>query len=77
MLLVFTLAAAAAIAVVAYERLRDLSPDATSSVRRTVRQLAGVILALESVVEALGNTRPAVASRSYGPRLIEDWEDYQ
>lgn len=66
MLLVFTLAAAAAIAVVAYERLRDRSPDATSTVMRTVRQLAGVVLALEGVVEALGNTRVVNARPPYG-----------
>ena len=77
MILVFTLAAAAAIAVVAYERLRDRSPDATSTVTRTVRQLAGVVLALESVVEALDNTRSAVTSRSsYGRPMVEGWGDF-
>jgi len=76
MILVFTLAAAAAIAVVAYERFRDGSPNAASTVMRTARQLAGVVLALESVVEALGSTvRPATAS-SYGRPMIDGWEDF-
>jgi len=57
MLLIFSIAGAAALAVVAYSRLRARSPEAANAATRAVRELAAVVLictrAVEGVVDAL------------------------
>jgi hypothetical protein len=56
-LLIFAIAGAAALTVVAYSRLRARSPEAASAATRAVRELAAVVLvctrAVEGVVDAL------------------------
>jgi hypothetical protein len=79
MLLVFSLAGAAALTVVAYTRLRARSPEAAAAAVAAVKQLAAVVLvcakAVEAIVDALigARTRPVyVSSRSfYEPDLEE------
>ena len=57
MILIFSIAGAAALTVVAYSRLRARSPEAATAAARAVRELAAVVLictrAVESVVDAL------------------------
>ncbi len=57
MLLILSIAGAAALTVLAYARLRSRSPEAASAATRAVRELAAVVLVLaraaERVVDAL------------------------
>ncbi len=84
MLLLFSLAGAAALVVVAYTHLRSCSPEAASAATRAVRELAAVVLictkAVESVVDALAPTpRPRVASEDmyvgYRRPLVDTWDE--
>ena len=70
MLLIFSIAGAAALAVVAYSRLRARSPEAANAATRAVRELAAVVLictrAVEGVVDTLApRQRPL---RAFGAR---------
>ena len=60
MLIVFTIAAAASLAVVAYSRLRQHSPEAGTAGLRAVRELAAIVLvcskAIEGVVDVLAGS---------------------
>lgn len=60
MLIVISIAAAAALAVVAYARLRRYSPDAGTAGLRAVRELAAIVVvctkAVEGVVDVLAGT---------------------
>jgi len=57
MLIVLTIAAAASLAVVAYTKLREHSPEAGTAGLRAVRELAAIVLvcskAIEGVVDVL------------------------
>ncbi len=84
MLLLFGIAGAAALAVVAYSRLRSRSPEAASAATRAVKELASVVLiltkAVESVVDTLAPTaRPRMAGADlyggYGRPLVDAWEE--
>lgn len=83
MLLLFSIAGAAALAVFAYTRLRSRSPEAASAATRAVRELAAVVLILTKAVEsvadtlspALGRARPADGLYGYGRPLVDAWED--
>ncbi len=84
MLLLLSIAGAAALAVFAYTRLRSRSPEAASAASRAVRELAAVVLilfkAVEGVVDTLTpNSRPATAGGDryggYGRPLVDAWED--
>lgn len=83
MLLIFSLAGAAALAVVAYTRLRSRSPEAASAAVTAVKQLAAVVLvcarAVEGVVDALTSSnrpRPLYASSGARPWAYDyDEED--
>ena len=70
MLIVITIAAAAALAVVAYSRLRQNSPEAGAAGLRAVRELAAIVVvctkAVEGVVDVL-----AGANRLRAP--AKDW----
>ena len=78
MLLIFTIAGLAAIAVVTYNRLRDRDPDGATRTVGGVRQLAAVVLvcarAIEAVLDALQTagrglspaTGPPNSHRAYG-----------
>ena len=75
MLLIFSIAGAAALAVVAYSRLRARSPEAANAATRAVRELAAVVLictrAVEGVVDTLApRQRPL---RAFGGPV--DWDD--
>ncbi len=84
MLLLFSIAGAAALAVVAYTRLRARSPEAASAATRAVRELASVVLictkAVESVVDTLDpHPRPRMASDDvyggYRRPLVDTWDE--
>ncbi len=83
MILLFSLAGAAALAVLTYTRLRTRSPEAASAATRAVRELASVVLiltkAVEGVVDTLTPTQPRMASSSgyggYSQPLVDAWED--
>jgi hypothetical protein len=84
MLLLLSIAGAAALAVFAYTRLRSRSPEAASAATRAVRELAAIVLiltkAVEGVVDTLTpNSRPAMACGDlyggYGRPLVDAWED--
>lgn len=84
MLLIFGIAAAAAVAVVAYNRLRERNPGVATAALRTVHQLAAVILviskAVEGVVEALQSSvrpryTPVTRGYGYGGYDLEEEEE--
>ena len=84
MLLLFSIAGAAALVVVAYTRMRARSPEAASAATRAVRELAAVVLictkAVESVVDTLAPaTRPRMAGEDlygeYRRPLVDTWDD--
>ncbi|MDC5696455.1 hypothetical protein OO014_04235 [Intrasporangium calvum] len=72
MLIVLSVAAAAALVVVAYSKLREHSPDAGTAGLRAVRDLADVVIvcvkAVEGVVDVLSRSpqAPLNASTSWG-----------
>jgi hypothetical protein len=78
MLIVLTIAAAASLAVVAYTKLREHSPEAGTAGLRAVRELAAIVLvcskAVEGVVDVLAGQRH---TSPYGQRdLFFDDPDY-
>ena len=82
MLLLLSIAGAAALAVVAYTRLRSRSPEAASTATRAVRELAAVVLictkAVEGVVDTLTPNQPSMAGGMYGGYsrpLVHVWDD--
>ena len=84
MLLLFSIAGAAALAVFAYTRLRHRSPEAASAATRAVRELAAVVLictkAVEGVVDTLTPTsRPRMAGDGlyggYARPLVDAWDE--
>ena len=84
MLLLFSIAGAAALVVVAYTRMRARSPEAASAATRAVRELAAVVLictkAVESVVDTLAPApRPRVADEDlyggYRRPLVDAWDE--
>ena len=84
MLLLFSIAGAAALAVFAYTRLRSRSPEAASAATRAVRELAAVVLictkAVEGVVDTLTLTsRPRMAGDGlyggYSRPLVDTWDE--
>ncbi len=84
MLLLFSIAGAAALVVVAYTHLRSRSPDAASAATRAVRELAAVVLictkAVESVVDTLAPTpHPRMGSEGlyggYSRPLVDTWDE--
>ena len=85
MLLLFSIAGAAALAVLAYTRLRSRSPEAASAATRAVRELAAVVLiltkAVEGVVDTLTPSQPRVAGGDlyggYGRPLVDTWDEDQ
>ena len=72
MLIVLSVAAAAALVVVAYTKLREHSPEAGAAGLRAVRDLADVVIvcvkAVEGVVDVLSRSArgPLSASTSWG-----------
>ncbi len=84
MLLLFSIAGAAALVVVAYNHLRARSPEAASAATRAVRELASIVLictkAVESVVDTLAPA-PSVSMASegvyggYTRPLVDTWDE--
>ncbi|MGO4341541.1 hypothetical protein [Pedococcus sp. 2YAF34] len=72
MLIVISIAAAAALTVVAYTRLRTHSPEAGTEGLRAVRELAAIVVvctkAVEGVVDVLAGTQriKAASSKTWG-----------
>ena len=84
MLLLLSIAGAAAMAVFAYTRLRSRSPEAASAATRAVRELAAVVLILTRAVEGVVDTlmsggRPRMAGGDlyggYSRPLVEAWDE--
>lgn len=83
MLLLLSIAGAAALAVFAYTRLRARSPEAASAATRAVRELAAVVLiltkAVEGVVDALTPNQPRMAGAGfyggYSRPLVDAWDE--
>ena len=86
MILIFSIAGAAALIVVAYQRLRTRSPETASALLRAVHELAAIVLvcskAVEGVVDALQHSAPRQMAapvgtwRPAGRPLVESWEDF-
>lgn len=73
MLIVISMAAAAALTVVAYTQLRKHAPEAGAAGLQAVRELAAIVVvctkAVEGVVDVLADTkRIAAASTGWGHR---------
>ena len=83
MLLLFSIAGAAALAVIANTRLRSRSPEAASAATRAVREFAAVILiltkAVVGVVDTLTPTQPRMAAGGryggYIRPLVDTWAE--
>ena len=83
MLLLLSIAGAAALAVFAYTRLRARSPEAAAASTRAVRELAAVILiltkAVEGVVDTLTPSQPRMAGSgrygAYSRPLVDAWDE--
>ena len=78
MLLIISLAGAAALTVIAYSRLRARSPEAADAAVAAAKQLAAVVLvcarAVEHIVDALQPPR-AVYATSGRPWGYDDYYD--
>lgn len=76
MLIVLTIAAAASLAVIAYTKLREHSPEAGTAGLRAVRELAAIVLvcskAIEGVVDVLAGSR---TPSPYGYREQYDFNE--
>ncbi len=80
MLIILAIGAAAALAVVAYNRLRERDPDTAAEAVRNVRQLVSVVVVLARATSAVLDTlqsarmqsRPAGIS---GLRYLDEEED--
>jgi hypothetical protein len=70
MLIVVTIAAAASLAVIAYTKLREHSPEAGNAGLRAVRELAAIVLvcskAIEGIVDVLAGQRRVDSHRYPG-----------
>jgi hypothetical protein len=83
MLIVISVAAAAALAVVAYAQIQRRSPEAGTAGLRMVRELAAVVLvctkAVEGIVDVLAHQRvqatPAASSWGYRSSYRDDEDD--
>ena len=83
MLIVISVAAAAALAVVAFAQVQRRSPEAGTAGLRMVRELAAVVLvctkAVEGIVDVLSHQRvqaaPATSSWGYRNSYRDDEED--
>ena len=83
MLIVLSVAAAAALVVVAYTKLREHSPEAGTAGLRAVRDLADVVIvcvkAVEGVIDILARPSRLTASSTRSDRTTEnaapDYED--
>ncbi len=86
MILIVSIAGAAALIVIGYQRLRTRSPETASALLRAARELAAIVLvcgkAVEGVIDALQHTaHPSMATpvgtwRPAGRPLAEPWEDF-
>ncbi len=86
MILIVSIASAAALIVIGYQRLRTRSPETASALLRAVRELAAIVLicakAIEGVIDALQhNPHPSTATpagtwRPAGRPLVESWENF-
>ena len=83
MLIVISVAAAAALAVVAYAQIQRRSPEAGTAGLRMVRELAAVVLvctkAVEGIVDVLAHQRvqaaPVTSSWGYRSSYRDDEDD--
>ncbi len=86
MILIVSIAGAAALIVIGYQRLRTRSPETASALLRAVHELAAIVLvcakAVEGVIDALQHSaRPSTAApvgtwQPAGRPLVESWEDF-
>ncbi len=85
MILIVSIAGAAALIVVGYHHLRSRSPETATALLRAVRELAAIVLvcakAVEGVIDALQHTHPQMATpvgtwRPAERPLVESWEEF-
>ncbi len=86
MILIVSIAGAAALIVTGYQRLRTHSPETASALLRAAHELAAIVLvcakAVEGVLDALQHTtHPQTATpvgpwRPAGRPVVESWEDF-
>ena len=78
MLVVVTIAAAASLAVIAYSRLKEHSPEAGNAGLRAVRELAAIVLvcsrAIEGVVDVLAGQHLSGGPVDRQLYFESDWE---
>jgi hypothetical protein len=83
-LIVFSIAGAAALAVVAYTRLRQHSPETGAAGLRAVRELAAIVVvctkAVEGIVDVLSGAQrlhatPASPSWGHRTRYESEYDD--
>ncbi len=81
MVLIFTIAAAAALAVVLYARLAEDNPEMVDTATKKVHQLSAVVLVLSRAVEGVADALQATVRRQPrvllrrpdgGPRLVDN-----
>ena len=79
MLIILAIGAAAALAVVAYNRLRERDPDTAAEAVRNVRQLVSVVVVLARATSAVLDTLQSARQPMGGVRSLryeeEDWEE--
>jgi hypothetical protein len=81
MLIVISVAAAAALAVVAYAQIQRRSPEAGTAGLRMVRELAAVVLvctkAVEGIVDILGHQKlqPTPVNSGWGYRSYNEYDE--
>jgi hypothetical protein len=80
MLIVVTIAAAASLAVVAYTKLREHSPEAGNAGLRAVRELAAIVLvcsrAIEGVVDVLAGATPSRSPSGWDRHGLDGFGDF-
>ena len=81
MIVVFSIAGAAALAVIAYTQLRARSPEVAAAGLRAVRELAAIVLvavkAVEGVTDVLAGSRiqAAPATVGWGYRNYNEYDE--
>ena len=73
MLIVIGIAAAAALAVTVFSRIRRHSPEASTAVLEAVRELAAIILVCTKAVEAIADVLAGPARLSTSARGAPGW----
>ena len=76
MLIVLTIAAAASLAVIAYTKLREHSPEAGTAGLRAVRELAAIVLVCSKAIEGVVDVLAGRQTSRYSYRDDMDLDPY-